>query len=116
MPLTDAKRRANTKWDAANMTVLGCKVRKEKAEEFKAQCRAAGITPNALFIETMERFMAENGSDERISLLIPKNQRDVIQAHATAVGLSVNAYIMAAIAERMERDNAAPAAGEKEVV
>ena len=35
MALTDAKRKANNKYIAANMTVLGCKVRKDKAERFK---------------------------------------------------------------------------------
>ena len=57
MPLTDAKRRANNKYIAANMTVLGCKVRKEKAEQFKAACKAAGTTPNAVFTAAMDRFM-----------------------------------------------------------
>lgn len=57
MPLTDAKRRANNKWDAANMTVLGCKIRKDKAEAFRAACKAAGTTPNAVFKEAINRFM-----------------------------------------------------------
>ena len=57
MPLTDAKRRANNKYIAANMTVLGCKVRKDKAEQFKAACKAAGTTPNAVFTAAMDRFM-----------------------------------------------------------
>lgn len=57
MSLTDSKRRANNKWDAANMTVLGCKIRKDKAEEFKAACKAAGTTPNAVFTSAINNFM-----------------------------------------------------------
>lgn len=57
MALTDAKRRANNKYIAANMTVLGCKVRKDRAEEFKAACKAAGTTPNAVFTAAINAFM-----------------------------------------------------------
>lgn len=59
MALTDAKRRANNKYIAANMTVLGCKVRKDRAEEFKAACKAAGTTPNAVFTAAINKFMEE---------------------------------------------------------
>lgn len=64
MPLTDAKRKANNKWDAANMTVLGCKVRKDKAEQFKAACKSAGTTPNAVFTSAMDEFMEEHAERE----------------------------------------------------
>ena len=57
MALTDAKRRANNKWNAANMTVLGCKVRKDEAERFKAECAERGTTVNAVFRSAMEDFM-----------------------------------------------------------
>lgn len=57
MPLTEAKRRANNKYIAAHMTVLGCKVRKDRAEQFKAACKARGTTPNAVFIAAINAFM-----------------------------------------------------------
>lgn len=50
------------KWDAANMTVLGCKVRKEKAEYFKALCKNANTTPNAVFTQAMDAFIEEHES------------------------------------------------------
>ena len=59
MALTDAKRKANNKYIAANMTVLGCKVRKDKAERFKTACKSAGTTPNAIFTAAMDSFLAE---------------------------------------------------------
>lgn len=61
MPLTEAKRRANNKWSAANMTVLGCKVRKDKAAVFKAACRERGTTPNAVFTAAMDKFLDNGG-------------------------------------------------------
>jgi hypothetical protein len=39
------------------MTVLGCKIRKDRAEEFKAACKAAGTTPNAVFTAAINDFM-----------------------------------------------------------
>lgn len=35
MPLSEARKKANNKYNLKNYTVLGCKIRKEKAEEFK---------------------------------------------------------------------------------
>ena len=64
MPLTDAQRKANNKYIAANMTVLGCKIRKDKAEAFKTACKAAGTTPNAVFTAAIQEFMKDKGSAE----------------------------------------------------
>ena len=36
------------KWDKENMSVLGCKVKKEQAEKFKAYCESMGKTSNAV--------------------------------------------------------------------
>lgn len=46
---------------------------------------------------------------DRISIALPKGQRDTIKAAADAAGESVNGYIKRAIDERMERDGTAPA-------
>lgn len=56
---TEKQKRSRNKWDAANMTVLGCKVRKERAEEFKAACKAAGTTPNAVFTAAINDFLGK---------------------------------------------------------
>ena len=41
---------------------------------------------------------------DRINLTIPKGQKEVIQAAAMAAHESVNAYIYAAVLQRMERE------------
>lgn len=49
---------------------------------------------------------------DRINLTIPKGQKEAIQAAAQAANESVNAYIYAAIMQRMEREQGtAPGAG-----
>ena len=63
MALTDAQRRANNKYIAAKMTVLGCKVRKDEAEAFKAACKAADTSPNAVFRKAMLDFMEKESTD-----------------------------------------------------
>ena len=60
MSTSDAQRRASNKYIAENMTVLGCKIRKEDAEKFKKACSAAGTNPNAVFRKAIDKFMQEN--------------------------------------------------------
>lgn len=44
---------------------------------------------------------------DRVVLTMPKGKKEDVQAHAGRHGVSMNAYINAAIDEKMERDNAA---------
>ena len=57
--LSDAKKKANAKWDKANMMILGCKVRKDFAAQFREACRAVGTTPNAVLKQATEQFLKE---------------------------------------------------------
>lgn len=41
---------------------------------------------------------------DRVNLTLPKGQKEVVQAHAAALGESVNGFIGRAISEAMERD------------
>lgn len=41
---------------------------------------------------------------DRISIAIPKGEKDIIKQHATEQGESVNAFIIRAIKKQMERD------------
>jgi hypothetical protein len=42
------------------MAVLGCKLRKDTADKFKALCKAAGTTPNAVFMEAVDSFISSH--------------------------------------------------------
>ena len=52
--------------------------------------------------ESINRYMAK--AYDRISLIVPKGQKDLIQAHAEAQGESTNGFINRVISEIMERD------------
>lgn len=48
MSVSRAKRAANNKWDATNMKLVACKIKKEQAEKFNQYAKDNGTTSNAL--------------------------------------------------------------------
>lgn len=44
---------------------------------------------------------------DRVNLVLPKGQKDIIKAHAESQGESVNGFISRAIENQMERDRGA---------
>lgn len=62
---TEAQKKSRNKWDAENMTVLGCKVRKSIADDFKAACKAVGTSPNEIFRHALEDFMRDPKKPEK---------------------------------------------------
>lgn len=61
---TDAQRRAQNKWTAANMSIVACKIKRDVAESFKIAAKANGTTPNALFREWIDAYIAKQGPGE----------------------------------------------------
>lgn len=58
----------------------------------------------------VNKYMKENYDE--IKVRVDKGQKEIIKAHAEARGESVNGFINRAVSETIERDNAAPGAGE----
>lgn len=50
---------------------------------------------------------------DRINVTLPKGARETLKAHAAAQGESVNAFVLRAITEAMERDKASLGASER---
>ena len=67
MPVSEKQKQWRNDWDKENMVVLGCKVRKDVAEAFRAACKDKGTTPNAVFRETVYRFLDEKEKEESSS-------------------------------------------------
>lgn len=59
MALTDAQRRANNKYISKNMTVLGCKVRKDYADRVRKKAKDKGTSVNAILKKALDDFMEE---------------------------------------------------------
>ena len=56
---TDAQSRARNQWDAENMSVISCKLKREIAESFKAAAKSNGTTPNALIRGWIAAYLFE---------------------------------------------------------
>lgn len=61
---TDAQRRAQNKWAAANMSIVACKIKRDIAESFKAAAKANGTNPNALIHEWIVAYLEKQGAEE----------------------------------------------------
>lgn len=59
MAVSDAKKKANAKWDSENMATLACKVKKMQADMFKAYCADTGHTSNAVLRDYVLRCIGE---------------------------------------------------------
>ncbi len=63
--VSERQKKARNKWDSKNMVVLGCKVLKGEAEAFRAECKRRGTSPNAVFKQAINSFMAGVQQAER---------------------------------------------------
>ena len=63
MTISDSRRKANAKWDAENMTTLGCRVRKDDAAEFKKYCSDNGKTTNTVLKEYVLKCIGKSEDD-----------------------------------------------------
>ena len=57
MALTEAQKRANNKYIAEHMTVLGCKVQKEYADKVREKAKAEGTSVNAILKKALDEFL-----------------------------------------------------------
>lgn len=64
--ITESHKKGNRKWDAKNMATLGCKVKKEQADKFKAVAESQGKTANRLLKEYVLKSI-ETLEDEKSS-------------------------------------------------
>lgn len=55
--VSDAKKAANARWDAHNMTILGCKVRKDYADRVRKKAKEKGTSVNAILKKALDDFM-----------------------------------------------------------
>ena len=65
MTISDSKKTANAKWDAAHMTNIACRITREKAQQFREACRSQGTNPNAVLLAYINRFIEKFGAQER---------------------------------------------------
>jgi len=62
--ITEASKQCKKNWDAANLTIIGCRATKEKAKLFHKACKAAGTNANAVLSATVNKFIEEHPVEE----------------------------------------------------
>lgn len=129
---SDTQKKARNKWDSNNMSVLGCKLRKDEAEAFKEACQKKGTTPNAIFRQAIAEFMERQQAETVEPLTGTETQAGVVvvspgaiqdenicsrfisqwgpdfQSILDASGQTAEDYIKQAVAERMRRETKRP--------
>lgn len=61
MPVPASKRAANNRWDAANMSVLSVKLRKDRADVIRDAAANARQTVSAYILDAIRERMAREG-------------------------------------------------------
>ena len=81
MPMSEARKRANAKWDRQNMATIGVRLRKPEAEQFKAICKERAATPNSVLVKLVRAIIADSISDpkESSSIIAALQELDLIE-------------------------------------
>ena len=59
---TEEQKRARDKWDAANMTTIGVKMRRDEALELAILAEQNGTTRNAILLQAARDYIRQHGA------------------------------------------------------
>ncbi len=136
MAVSDAKKKANAKWDSENMATLACKVKKRQADMFKAYCEETGTTSNAILrnyvLHCIGETPAESGThnaaqigniktvhsaagvQELASAILTPEALKTAQDAAQSAGETVSAFVGRAVETQAQRDKLMQAMRQRE--
>ena len=112
---TDAERRAQNKWSAANKIILAAKVGKADGEAFRAWCAARGITVNAAlasYVAECLRGDADGGAAPAAEIVQAAQPGQVLdgaalesaKVAAAAAGETLSAFVARAVRQAADAD------------
>lgn len=113
MAVSDAKKKANAKWDSENMATLACKVKKDHADKFKAYCSEIGKTSNAVLRECVLSCIGEAtgespqqpaGAPQGDGAILTPAALKTAQEAAQKAGETVPAFVSRAVDIQAKRD------------
>lgn len=115
MAVSEAKKKANAKWDSENMATLACKVKRAQAEAFKVYCEIQGRTSNAVLRDYVLGCIGEGkiseGPQEAAEapcsprgILVSLDTLKVAQRAAEVTGESVPDFVARAVDTQEKRD------------
>lgn len=122
MAVSEAKKKANAKWDAENMATLACKVKRTQAAAFKSYCTERGQTSNTALKNYVLVCIGEQecpqeapgghtaaSAGER-GILSPDTLK-AAQRAANATGEAVPVFVARAVDTQAKRDKASLSLG-----
>lgn len=110
MAISESRKKANQKWDAANLDRVSLAMAKGKREEIKAAAAAAGESMNQYIIRSVDMRMNHNAPQEPAethggggAILSPETLAAAQEA-AQKAGETVPAFIGRAVTTQAQRD------------
>lgn len=113
MAVSDAKKKANAKWDSENMATLACKLKKEQAEKFKAYCTTIDKTSNSVLRDYVlgcigeamgERLQTPTGAAQGTGAILTPETLKKAQEAAQNAGETVSVFIGRAVDVQAQHD------------
>lgn len=74
--VSDAKRRANDRWDSTHSFRFSVKMGRGEADALKAACKADGLTPHAFFLRAARDLIAAHAEDTSAEAETPDSSTD----------------------------------------
>lgn len=106
MAVTESRKKANAKWDAANLDRMSLALPKGKKEAIKAAATIAGESMNQYIGTAVEMRLNGTPADGSIASfpLLSTEGVKTAQAAATAAGEELPAFVERAVNQQAERD------------
>ncbi|MDO5000623.1 MAG: hypothetical protein Q4E20_00100 [Eubacteriales bacterium] len=107
---SDARKKANQKWDSANLDRLSLALPKGKKDIIKAHAAAQGESVNGFISNAIDNALSpQGGAGDRTGnftpLVAPEDVAKV-NAHIERTGEATSAFISRAISDTIDRDEA----------
>lgn len=89
MGISEARRAANTKWDAVNMAYQTIKIPRALLENFKIACGVRGDKVNTVLRHAMEQYVAETPAELIEGGLEMSYSEDTLRKRAKKIGFQI---------------------------
>ena len=96
MPVSEAKKKANAKWNASKDNIM-IRPDKETGAAIRAAAAAAGVSNQQYILDAVDAYRSGGNS-------LPLDYA-AIKAHAEKTGETVPAFVERAVSGQIERDN-----------
>ena len=120
MAVSNAKKKANAKWDSENMATLACKVKRDQADKFKAYCAGVGKSSNAVLRDFVLESIGEEspqqptGAPQGMGAILTPAALKAAQEAAQRAGETIPAFVSRAVETQAQRDKVMQAMRPKE--